>query len=667
MPDDQVTIDPEFEPSPPSGDPDRRFRAVAIAGVVMAAFAFGWLMRTPEQIEPEPVEEYALAGTTSTTAIEETAASPTTRPSTTTTTEAPSTIGLLVPLEEAVPGFTDIIIVEHWNEAGFEVARWRPTASAPETILAFGHDEPHGFAGLDASGSWYATQDENGVLSVHRLSGADPDLEWFPNLQAVGVRVASLAWHDTEPGLLAWLTCSRTPGGPGTLFRLDVADGVAEPATIRRIDKVCAENAGTWLQGWGDWGFVLGVSEGEQFETVRLAPDGGEIASVGNGSADAWMAAASPVGTIWTEDGFDLRPSSFLLSPDGESRMPVPGLAEGELLEDARWSPDSTRLALSVRSPVTSNLVVRIVEPQTDAIVAEITEIADSNTEIGLGAWSTDSRFLLVDRWLCPDGCGYTDPQGRELAFYDTHTDTTTTIGIPLDGGWGEIRLTDPTTPAVLLAHYPLDGGAADLVEDPDVRTVFGATPTNDRFGIPDAAYAFDGENARIIIDTESQLGTDTVSITAWIKMHEDAGPRPVGEWWDIVSYGGQGHVLAIQGEGAILAGLKGTAANCEFMGSDSVFDGNWHHVAMTRDATWDIRVYLDGVVQAITPHTLDPAEAVATTGATCATAPAVRDSVWIGADPGLREYFHGSIDEVRIYSGTLTEDEIAALATDVP
>jgi len=310
--------------------------------------------------------------------------------------------------------------------------------------------------------------------------------------------------------------------------------------------------------------------------------------------------------------------------------------------------------------------VVRIIEPRTDAIVVEIAEIADSNTQIGLGAWSTDSRFLLVDRWLCPDGCGFAGPQGRELAFYDTHTDTTTTIGLPLDGGWGEIRLTNPTTPAVLVAHYPLDGDAADLVEDPDVRTVFGATPTNDRFGIPEAAHAFDGESGRLIIDTGSQLGTETVSITAWIKMDEDAGPRSVGEWWDIVSYGDQGHVLAIQGEGAVLGGLQGTAASCEFMGSDSVLDGDWHHVAMTRDANWDIRVYLDGVAQATTPHTLDPVEAVATTGASCATAPAFRDSVWIGADPGLREYFHGSIDDVRIYSGTLTEDEVAARATDI-
>ncbi|MCJ7780542.1 MAG: LamG domain-containing protein, partial [Acidimicrobiia bacterium] len=151
------------------------------------------------------------------------------------------------------------------------------------------------------------------------------------------------------------------------------------------------------------------------------------------------------------------------------------------------------------------------------------------------------------------------------------------------------------------------------------------------------------------------------------VKMNDAAAPRPVDEWWDIVSYGDRGHVLAIQGEGAVLAGLQGTAADCAFMGSDTVLDGNWHHVAMTLDANWTIRVYLDGAVQTITPHTLAQTETDATTDATCMTAPAFPGSVWIGADPGLREYFPGSIDDVRIYAGTLTDDEIATLAADTP
>ena len=236
-------------------------------------------------------------------------------------------------------------------------------------------------------------------------------------------------------------------------------------------------------------------------------------------------------------------------------------------------------------------------------------------------------------------------------------------INLPGVDGWGGVRLTDPATPAALAAHYPLEGDATDLSGYNNDGTIVGAIPTSDRFGTPDAAYAFDGEDDRIVVTMRSQLQADAVSIAAWVRMDDNAAPRPIGEWWDVVSYRNLGHVLAIQGEGAVLGGLQNTGIDCAFTGSDTVLDGGWHHVAMTRDANWVIRVYLDGVVQATTPHTLDPAEADATTDAACTAAPVFPNFVWIGGDLANSTYFHGSIDDVRIYSGVLTDEEIAALA----
>ena len=43
------------------------------------------------------------------------------------------------------------------------------------------------------------------------------------------------------------------------------------------------------------------------------------------------------------------------------------------------------------------------------------------------------------------------------------------------------------------------------------------------------------------------------------------------------------------------------------------------------------------------------------------------RNSIWIGGDLANAAYFHGSIDDVRIYSGVLTDDEVAGLAADTP
>jgi len=664
MADDQVTIDPEFRPPTPNGDQGGRLRTIGVVGIVVAAFAFGWLMRSPEPGQTEADEAPAAASVTSTTADGETESSTTTRPSTTTTSEAPEPIDLGVTLSEAVPGLTDIVTIQRWTETGVDITRWRSSQAAPEMVASLRNGTTSWFAGLDSSATWYALQGENGVLNVHRVDGADAELPWSPNLQAVGVRVNSMAWHDTQPGLLAWVTCSRTPGGPGTLFRLDVADRLAEPSAVRLVDRVCTNNGGTWLDGWGDWGFAMGVAEGEQFETVILATDGSSIEAGGDSSADIWVVAGSSAGIILTEEGLDAR-QSFLLSPDGQTRGPVPGLAEGEWLEDARWSTDGTLLALSVSSSDFATASVRIVELPTGSVLAEFSE---PGWEVGLGAWSSDSRFLLTNRWRCLDDCDWGEPQEWTLGLFDTATDINAVVPIsnaPDGSGWVAARLTHPAPPATLVAHYPLDKDATAFGEHIHGGTVIGATPARDRFGARNAAYAFDGEDDRILLDMSSHLVTDTVSIAAWVRMDGDAAPRPIGEWWDIVSYGDQGPVLAIQGEGAILGGLRTNAADCALMGNETVFDGSWHHVAMTRDANWVTRLYLDGVVQATTPH-FGPAEEDTTADTVCPTPPTLTPtSVLIGGDLVNSAHFHGSIDDVRIYSGVLTDEEIAALAAD--
>jgi hypothetical protein len=297
-----------------------------------------------------------------------------------------------------------------------------------------------------------------------------------------------------------------------------------------------------------------------------------------------------------------------------------------------------------------------------------LAEFSEPIWETSLGAWSPDGRFLVYTGWQCVDDCGWTGPGEWALGFYDTETAANTAIPLPTspDEGWvGIARIADAATPATLVAHYPLDGDPTEVRSHARGSLVIGATPASDRFGAPDAAYAFDGEDDRIVMDATSIPAIDTATIAAWIRMDDDAAPRPVGEWWDIVSFGSQGHVLAIQGAGAVLGGLWGTGADCEFMGSDTVLDGGWHHVAVTRDANWTIRVYLDGVVQATTPHTLDPTQQVPETAATCGAARAKSHSMSIGSDPGLAGYFNGSIDDVRIYAGVLSQDEVAALAGD--
>jgi hypothetical protein len=468
MSDDQVTIDPQFQPSPPGDGQGRWLRAAGVAGLVVAAFIFGWLLRSPSPAESEPDEEAATSSTALTG--ETVAASPTTRSPTTTTTEPPEMVGLDVPLGEVMPGFTDTVTMMVWSDAGIDLMRWRPSQTTPETIVSFGHDEP-GFAGLDASGTLYALQDENGVLSVRPVwRVVDEPWGWSSAFrEAVGLRVAASAWHDTDPGRLAWLSCSRTPRGPSILYTLDVGDGSAEPLPLRPVEDACGENSGVWLGGWGDWGFELGrwMDDRRGDSVVLLDVDGTEIATLGDDLGETTFFVGGSGGTIWTDNPLGPGPSSFLLSLDGQRRDPVPGLADDEWVDGALWSSYGTRLALSPRRSENDVPLIRIVEVATGAVIDEITE---PENEVWPRAWSRDGRFLFYERSSGDDGWG---PSEVDWVVYDTATGAATELSVPEGRYLGEIRTSEPVP--VAEQFTPVEWGIA-LDEEtwgPGVYTVF--------------------------------------------------------------------------------------------------------------------------------------------------------------------------------------------------
>ncbi len=74
--------------------------------------------------------------------------------------------------------------------------------------------------------------------------------------------------------------------------------------------------------------------------------------------------------------------------------------------------------------------------------------------------------------------------------------------------------------------------------------------------------------------------------------------------------------------------------------------DGNFHHVAMTYDGA-NIKLYLDGNLVKTQPQT----------GALTTNT----NNLALGNQPGISEFFKGTLDEVRIWNTTLTADQINA------
>jgi hypothetical protein len=393
MADDRITIDPEFLPPSREGG-GRRTAWLAASAAVVAAIAFGWLLGSPGTTEPSDV-----AATDSTT---------TTVTSTTSTTVAPTTtipvaepLGeTALPLSELVLGFTDTILLLTTPRDQFNVARWPASESTTEVALTIERDESHltgGWPiGLDASGSWFAQVLDDGVLTVHPVRDGP---ETQPTREAVGLRAGSAVWHETEPGQLAWLTCSRSVPGPTTLTTLDLTDAASEPVAVTSLPQDCASSwsDGVFLESWNDAGLVVDLLWDERSDPIVIAADGGEI-------------LAEPDDPILVE------------GVDGRFYRPVPGVAETELVVDTAWSPDGRLVAVNITPNIDSpNSLVRIVDSTTGIVVSE--RDGQGSGVISM-TWSSDGRFLLYTTLRSAFEPGLPGP----LVIHDVTSDAVATI-----------------------------------------------------------------------------------------------------------------------------------------------------------------------------------------------------------------------------------------------
>lgn len=393
MADDRITIDPDFLPPSREGG-GRRTALFAAGAAVVAAVAFGWLLGSPGTTEPSEV-----AATPSTTTTVATTTSTTVAPTTTIPVAEPLGATAL-PLSELVLGFSDTIVLLTTPGDQFNVARWPASEATTETVMAIERDESHltgGWPiGLDASGSWFAQVLDDGVLTVHPVRDGG---ETQPTREAVGLRAGSAVWHESEPGKLAWLTCSRSVPGPTTLTTLDLTDAASEPVTVTSLPQNCASSwsDGVFLEDWNDAGLVVNLLWDERSDPIVIGTDGVEI-------------VAEPDDPILVE------------GVDGRHYRPVPGVAETELVVDTAWSPNGRLVAVNITPNIDSpNSLVRIVDSTTGIVVSE--RDGQGSGVISM-TWSSDGRFLLYTTLRSAFKPGLPGP----LVIHDVTTDATTAI-----------------------------------------------------------------------------------------------------------------------------------------------------------------------------------------------------------------------------------------------
>jgi hypothetical protein len=212
---------------------------------------------------------------------------------------------------------------------------------------------------------------------------------------------------------------------------------------------------------------------------------------------------------------------------------------------------------------------------------------------------------------------------------------------------------------AGLVASYAFDGDASDESGNGYDGTVTGATLTTNRFGDVDGAYYFDGIDDRIDLPSETLNfeRTNAFSQSLWIKTSDDdAGNIILAKMASDSSY--RGWCLAMK-NGLLSTYLinNGTTQNrLRVDGTTLINDDQWHHLVVTYDGSSmasGVAVYIDGSLE----NSVIVADTLSGT---------ILNSVTptIGSRSS-ESYYEGSIDDIRIYSRTLSAAEVEELYTE--
>jgi hypothetical protein len=200
-----------------------------------------------------------------------------------------------------------------------------------------------------------------------------------------------------------------------------------------------------------------------------------------------------------------------------------------------------------------------------------------------------------------------------------------------------------------LVAYYPFNGNADDESGNGNHGDVYRATLTTDRFGNPNSAYDFNGENAYIMTPLVISLSTmPELSMSVWVY------PRRTGPEDEGVASHGRRQILSCD-DGDFDRSLMVRYGYWEiFMGGRNwkltevpVDIKTWQHVAVVF-GTSEVKFYKNGKTYY--------SGLFSATGST-------RYPLTIGDIPSPHHsFFDGIIDDVRIYNRALSSAEVQEL-----
>ena len=205
-----------------------------------------------------------------------------------------------------------------------------------------------------------------------------------------------------------------------------------------------------------------------------------------------------------------------------------------------------------------------------------------------------------------------------------------------------------------LVAYYPFNGNADDATANGINGTIYGAIPTNDRFGNPQSAFHFDGIDDYIDLANPPILNLhEAITVSAWAQVSDTTSENMIISKWKYYS-NTQGS-WGLFSHSFVVAGSNGTAGITAGYDSLQQTSDYKHYVGTYTQLDNFIRYYENGIL-------IDSVSGLS--GSIFVS----NSKVLIGAAIYLfTYYFTGDIDDIRIYNRALSQEEVDSLFHEPP
>jgi hypothetical protein len=212
---------------------------------------------------------------------------------------------------------------------------------------------------------------------------------------------------------------------------------------------------------------------------------------------------------------------------------------------------------------------------------------------------------------------------------------------------------------AELVAHWPLDGNAKDLLGNHDGAesgVIFGVEGAANHTG---TAAEFNGSNSTITVPFDSAMNPESFTLSMWVNADSTNGFASPVTSRDDTPTSVHGYLVYNDNRGNwnFWTGTGGPSGAWNQMSGGKVEIGSWTHIAVSYDdGSQTKKLYVNGSLASSNsaPNLYDP------------NGPQSENlHIGSGADSGGAFFFDGLIDDVALWDHALTSAEIKDLMTN--